>query len=76
MVHRLRMWYLRRRTAQAAVSYLGGLEAYAAECVRKRAEQGVLCPVGTPGCTYTDCGPWPGYACSGPNAPQHVDTGR
>ena len=76
MLRRLKWWWLKRQTAHATADYLGGLAAYADECVKRRQEAGVLCPMGTPGCRYTDCGPWAGYACSGPNAPRHVDMGR
>lgn len=32
-----------------------------------------VCPLGTKGCGYSDCGPQPGYSCWGPDAPRHVD---
>jgi hypothetical protein len=38
VIHRLKMWYLRRKVAKAAVAYFGGLEDFAAECKRKREE--------------------------------------
>lgn len=34
-----------------------------------------ICPLGTEGCIYADCGPAPGHSCTGPDAPQHVDMG-
>lgn len=56
--------FLQRRRERRAVGYLTGLAAYADECARKRAEAGILCPQGTPGCTFVSCGPWPGGECS------------
>jgi hypothetical protein len=63
--------WLQRRRERKAVAYLStGLAAYAAECVRKRAEAGILCPMQTPGCEYTDCGRWPGGECQGARPPR------
>lgn len=38
-----------------------------------RVRIGGLCPLGTPGCKYSDCGPQAGRSCYGPNAPRHID---
>lgn len=38
LVREYRAYRLRRQVAQAAVNYFGGLEAFAAECERKRRE--------------------------------------
>lgn len=36
----------------------------------------ITCPLNTPGCESSGCGPHDGGSCSGPNAPMHRDMGR
>jgi hypothetical protein len=46
------------------VGYLTGLAAVAAASVERRRAAGILCPMGTPGCEFVSCGPFPGGECS------------